>query len=400
MSIANTTDTTLQGLLNLSQQAKTNKANFAEFFETDFSQSANFAKSAETTMFSASSAQMQWTNAHTEFDKMMAFPFYGLINASKGWEFFMSWTASTTTSVSVSNLLNESDSDLPLQAFLASELSDIDRTQLEAISKDVLKTELQADDGFKTIFFRDAQSFEFVQNTLSEANIQALKDEFGEDSFLEREDGSLVLTGKAEKFVSGWQKALDEVNSNEISLDTLITKDADLNGTLDNSELGSVSQSTITITQETLFIVTTIFIVYGVALKGDLESLLADFHALAKGFAFENLSTTSKLWLQENFSQFFSEKADENSNADDEKSASDESGVNDENSANTQTSTTKEFDRAKFDAFYANFKSGFNFVSASFMGLKGYQANSLNFERLSAVASNLASNFTNNAQKA
>lgn len=399
MSIANTTDKALQGLLNFSQQPKTSKANFAELFETDFSPIANSTKSADTTMFSASSTQTQWTNAHTEFDKIVALSFHSLINASEGWELFTSWTASTTTSISVSNLLSQNESDLPLQAFLASELSDIDRAQLEAISKDVLKTELQADDGFKTIFVRDAKSFEFVQNTLSEANIQALKDEFGEDSFLEREDGSLVLTGKAEKFVSGWQKALDEANSNEISLDTLITKDADLNGTLDSSELGSVSQSVMTITQETLFVVTTIFIVYGVALKGDLESLLADFHALAEGFAFENLSTTSKLWLQENFSQFFSEKADENANADDEKNASDESSVNDKNSANTQTSTTKEFDKAKFDAFYANFKAGFNFVSASFMGLKGYQAGALSFEKLSAVAGNLASNFIN-AQKA
>lgn len=393
MSIANTTDTALQGLLNLSQQAKTSKANFAEFFELNSTQSTNSESNIMTTMQDIADAFVRADKLESGVSTIF------ICNEFVGWSFWIDAIQTITTSISVSNLLNESDSNLPLQAFLASELSDIDRTQLEAISKDVLKTELQADDGFKTIFFRDAQSFEFVQNTLSEANIQALKDEFGEDSFLEREDGSLVLTGKAEKFVSGWQKTLDEVNSNEISLNTLITKDADLNGTLDNSELGSISQSTTIITQTTLIIASiSIFIGHSSSL-GSIAALLADFHALAKGFAFENLSTTSKLWLEENFSQFFSEKTGENAN--DEKSASDESGVNDENSANTETSTsTKEFDRAKFDAFYANFKAGFNFVSASFMGLKGYQANSLNFERLSAVASNLASNLASNAQKA
>ena len=313
----------------------------------------------------------------------------------------MTWQTSTTTSVSVSNLLSqESDSTLPLKAFLASELSDIDRTQLEAISKDTLKTELEAKDGFKTIFFRDAQSFEFTQDTLSEASIQALKDEFGEENFLEREDGSLVLTGKAEKFVSGWQKALSEAGSSEISLDELVKKDANFDGELDSSEVSEISQNTTTITQitqETLIIASLFVFIAHSSPLGTLETWMANLHALSKEFAFENFSKANQEWLQELFPQLFGEKSNENSSqsADTKNNASDESNANSENIASNES--TKQFDKAKFDEFYANFKASFNSISASFMGLKSYQASSLSFEKLSLVAGNLAQNFINNS---
>lgn len=397
MSIANTTNTALQNLLDFVKQTKTSNTKFDEFTETNFSQVVNSTNSVETTAFFTSRGQTQGTtNSLAEFSKMASLPFIAGRIYSNGWSFLsMTWQTSTTTSISVSNLLSqESDSALPLKAFLASELNDIDKTQLEALSKDTLKTELEAKEGFKTIFFRDAQSFEFMQDTLSEASIKALKDEFGEESFLEREDGSLVLTGKAEKFVSGWQKALSEANSSEISLDELVKKDTNFDGTLDSSELGELSQNTtITqITQETLVIVELVVIVGYLSTLHDneIEAFLADFHSLTAGFAFENLSTTSKAWLEEIFPQLFGEKSDEssNQNADDESSSG-------ENSASDES--IKQFNKAKFDEFYANFKASFNLISVSFMGLKGYQAQNLNFEKLSLVASNLARNFIENS---
>ena len=100
-----------------------------------------------------------------------------------------------TTSLTSTLLSQTSDSTLPTKAFDTSELTEISPELLEAISKDVLQTQLEAKEGFKTIFFRDAQSLEFTQNTLSEASISSLKAQFGDESFLKREDGSLVLTG-------------------------------------------------------------------------------------------------------------------------------------------------------------------------------------------------------------
>lgn len=403
MSIANTTNTALQSLLNFSQQNKINKADFAEFYETNSTQNTNLANDTQVKILAAkgfqTSTQMQSeVNSFAEFSKN--FPWRTIIDMSNGFTYAeIAWKSSTTiTSISVSNLLSqESDSALPLQAFLASELSEIDKAQLEALSKDVLKTELEAKDGFQTIFFRDAKSFEFAQSTLSEASIKALKDEFGEESFLEREDGSLVLTGKAEKFVSGWQKALESANSSEFSLDELIKKDANFDGVLDSSEASEFSQGTtiMQITQETLVIVElVVFIGYLSTLRdNELEALLADFHSLAAGFAFENLSTTSKAWLEEIFPQLFSEKSDENSS----QNAGNETSASNKNSANDENQSIKQFNKAKFDEFYANFKASFNLISASFMGLKSYQAQSLNFEKLSLVASNLARNFIENS---
>ena len=403
MSIANTTNTALQSLLDFVKQTKLSNTKFDEFVETSFLQIVNSANSAETTASFTSRGQMQSaTNSLAEFSKITSLPFIDGRIYSNGWSFLsMTWQTSTTTSVSVSNLLSqESDSTLPLKAFLASELSDIDRTQLEAISKDTLKTELEAKDGFKTIFFRDAQSFEFTQDTLSEASIQALKDEFGEESFLEREDGSLVLTGKAEKFVSGWQKALSETGSSEISLDELVKKDANFDGELDSSEVSEISQSTTTITQitqETLIIASLFVFIAHSSPLGTLETWMANLHALSKEFAFENFSKANQEWLQELFPQLFGEKSNENSSqsADTKNNASDESNANSENIASNES--TKQFDKAKFDEFYANFKASFNSISASFMGLKSYQASSLSFEKLSLVAGNLAQNFINNS---
>lgn len=272
-----------------------------------------------------------------------------------------------TKTVSLSTLLSQNaDSTLPTKAFDTSELSSISREQLEAISKDMLKTELKADDGFQTIFFRDAQSLEFTQDTLSKESIAALKATFGAESFLEREDGSVVLTDKAEKFVSGWKKALESINDAQSTLDSLIKKDANFDGELSGDELGtqSVLQSTITMTIE---VVLFLWVTASVS-----SSSLKDAWAL-----------NSQSWEQfkSAFAEFFSEKDEKSAN-----SSKNESAKADESADVSDETSQKAFDKAKF--FYAHLNNSFALMSASFVG--AYQAKDLSLDLLGGVVFDLA----------
>lgn len=270
-----------------------------------------------------------------------------------------------TKTVSLSTLLSQNaDSTLPTKAFDTSELSSISREQLEAISKDMLKTELKADDGFQTIFFRDTQSLEFTQDTLSKESIAALKATFGAESFLEREDGSVVLTDKAEKFVSGWKKALESVKDAQSTLDSLIKKDANFDGELSGDELGtqSVLQSTITTTIE---VVLFLWVTQSVS-----SSSLKDAWAL-----------NSQSWEQfkSAFAEFFSEKDEKSANSSKSAKADESADLSDETSQ-------KSFDKAKF--FYAHLNNSFALMSASFVG--AYQVKDLSLDLLGGVVFDLA----------
>lgn len=296
-----------------------------------------------------------------------------------------------TTSLTSTLLSQTSDSTLPTKAFDTSELTEISPELLEAISKYVLQTQLEAKDGFKTIFFRDAQSLEFTQDTLSEASINSLKAQFGDESFLKREDGSLVLTGQAERFVSGWQKALQGSQESQSTLDTLLQKDKNLDGELSGDELGTQSA---TLTQS---VVTTSYVVaWWVILVPVGAVVLTDLDSLAAGFAFRNLSELSQTWLEENFPQLFSSdesEAKSGENAENSKAQSTDKATN----ADDTTNSGKVFDRAKFTSLYANFVGGFNLLSASFVGLKGYRASSANFNTLNSVMLDLTKSVLNSA---
>lgn len=296
-----------------------------------------------------------------------------------------------TTSLTSTLLSQTSDSTLPTKAFDTSELTEISPELLEAISKDVLQTQLEAKEGFKTIFFRDAQSLEFTQNTLSEASINSLKAQFGDESFLEREDGSLVLTGQAERFVSGWQKALQGSQESQSTLDTLLQKDKNLDGELSGDELGTQSA---TLTQS---VVTTSYVVaWWVVLVPVGAVVLTDLDSLAAGFAFRNLSELSQTWLEENFPQLFS--SDESEAKSGEKAENSKAQSTDKTAnADDATSSGKVFDRAKFTSLYANFVGGFNLLSASFVGLKGYQASNVSFNSLNSVMLDLTKSVLNSA---
>lgn len=352
-------NTTAQSLLNFSKAQNPFSSSFSEMidsFEQALSTNSNLFSATNTLSFNTSVSSgafvAPWAGGGIDsFGNPIVYLGYAIPYATK--------------TVSLSTLLSQNaDNTLPTKAFDTSELSSISREQLEAISKDMLKTELKADDGFQTIFFRDAQSLEFTQDTLSKESIAALKATFGAESFLEREDGSVVLTDKAEKFVSGWKKALESVNDAQSTLDSLIKKDANFDGELSGDEQGaqSVLQSTITTTIE---VVLFLWVTQSVS-----SSSLKDAWAL-----------NSQSWEQfkSAFAEFFSEKDEKSANSSKSAKADESADVSDETSQ-------KSFDKAKF--FYAHLNNSFALMSASFVG--AYQAKDLSLDLLGGVVFDLA----------
>lgn len=352
-------NTTAQSLLNFSKAQNPFSSAFSEMidsFEQTLSTNSSLFSATNTLSFNASVSSgafvAPWAGGGIDsFGNPIVYLGYAIPYATK--------------TVSLSTLLSQNaDSTLPTKAFDTSELSSISREQLEAISKDMLKTELKADDGFQTIFFRDAQSLEFTQDTLSKESLAALKATFGAESFLEREDDSVVLTDKAEKFVSGWKKALESVNNAQSTLDSLIKKDANFDGELSGDELGSQSvlQSTITTTTK---VVLFLWVTQSVS-----SSSLKDAWAL-----------NPQSWEQfkSAFAEFFSEKDEKGANSSKSAKADESADVSDETSQ-------KAFDKAKF--FYAHLNDSFALMSASFVG--AYQAKDLSLDLLGGVVFDLA----------
>lgn len=352
------TNTTAQSLLNFSKAQNTFSSSFSEMidsFEQALSTNSSLFSATNTLSFNTSVSSgaffAPWAGGIDSFGNPIVYLGYAIPYATK--------------TVSLSTLLSQNaDSTLPTKAFDTSELSSISREQLEAISKDMLKTELKADDGFQTIFFRDAQSLEFTQDTLSKESLAALKATFGAESFLEREDGSVVLTDKAEKFVSGWKKALESVKDTQSTLESLIKKDANFDGELSGGELGtqSVLQSTITTTTK---VVLFLWVTQSVS-----SSSLKDAWAL-----------NSQSWEQfkSAFAEFFSEKDEKSANSSKNEKADESADLSDEPSQ-------KSFDKAKF--FYAHLNNSFALTSASFVG--AYQAKDLSLDFLGGVVFDLA----------
>ena len=354
-------NTTAQSLLNFSKAQNPFSSAFSEIidsFEQALSTNSSLFSATNTLSFNTSVSSgafvAPWAGGGIDsFGNPIVYLGYAIPYATK--------------TVSLSTLLSQNaDSTLPIKAFDTSELSSISREQLEAISKDMLKTELKADDGFQTIFFRDAQSLEFTQDTLSKESIAALKATFGAESFLEREDGSVVLTDKAEKFISGWKKALESVKDAQSTLELLIKKDANFDGELSGDELGtqSVLQSTITTTIE---VVLFLWVTQSVS-----SSSLKDAWAL-------NFSSQSWEQFKSAFAEFFSEKDEKGANSSKSAKADESADVSDETSQ-------KSFDKANF--FYAHLNNSFALMSASFVG--AYQAKDLSLDLLGGVVFDLA----------
>lgn len=88
-------------------------------------------------------------------------------------------------------------------AFRAMETSLLDMQKRTTESKSVEIVEKQSADNKTTIIFRDPITAELVSSSLSAENMRLLKEHFGQTDFSEKGD-SIILDGRAERFVSGW----------------------------------------------------------------------------------------------------------------------------------------------------------------------------------------------------
>ncbi|WP_142692850.1 hypothetical protein [Campylobacter troglodytis] len=356
---SNTSNNALQNLLSFSKKFTHSGASFSELVDTASIQTQNTAQDANflVNFYAYATANVgSWAYSPLVFD-----------------------TVTTTTITSTASLLNdESVSSMPKKAFVA-DLGVLSKEQLEAISKDLsLADESEqaklAEAKLKTIFFRDAKSFEFQKSTLGEETIKALQEEFGEDSFLQREDGSILLSAKAEKFVSGWQKALSEASKEKEQLDELINKDKNFDGALDSSELDSFYSFTST---QTTTITTLAWAIWFVPLNLVDSSLVATFKSLHSGFAFDNLSLSTQNLLERSFPELFGKNLQDGS----------------------EQGATQEFNKAKFNEYYQKLSEAFKTFSASFMNLSKSEEAKLNFETLSDIVLEMGKNISKSDSK-
>ncbi|NDJ26942.1 hypothetical protein DMB95_03130 [Campylobacter sp. MIT 12-8780] len=234
------------------------------------------------------------------------------------------------TSITASSLLSQTQTNLPQNAYKV-EFDSIEKEQFEAIANTLKADEKLLEQnnslGLESVFFRDSSSLEFSQKALSKESLNALKEQFGEESVYKREDGVYVLSAEAEKFVSGWSKALDTANEKSqtnASLDELIQKDKDFSSHLDESELSSNTSSlttTTTIVEQTTRISVLVIRLFDMS-GSDFSSLQEAMNA-----RFNNLDIFARNFISENLESLFENKnestKEQSSNAEDKSSNED-----------------------------------------------------------------------------
>ena len=99
--------------------------------------------------------------------------------------------------------------DAPVYKKLDTKLERQNESELKALDENLKPQELSdrvkdAEKNLQTIYFRDPLNQKITQSALSGESISRLKEFFGDGDFYTRKDGSLILNGKAENFVSGW----------------------------------------------------------------------------------------------------------------------------------------------------------------------------------------------------
>lgn len=102
---------------------------------------------------------------------------------------------------------------LPLNSMvykgLKTDLEKQSRESLKAIDENLKPLELDekvknAQSGMTNIYFRDPITQNITNSALSSESIEKLKSTFGSSDFYQRKDGSYILNGDVEKFVSSW----------------------------------------------------------------------------------------------------------------------------------------------------------------------------------------------------
>lgn len=103
----------------------------------------------------------------------------------------------------------------------------------KVLSQKVSDEVKEAEKGMVTIFFRDPITNKLTRSALSSDSINRLGKEFGQNDLSRRYDGSYILSGKAESFVSSWYADIAYTRG-------YIKSDKNQDGFLDNQELVNV----------------------------------------------------------------------------------------------------------------------------------------------------------------
>ncbi|KGI57299.1 hypothetical protein [Campylobacter sp. MIT 97-5078] len=279
------------------------------------------------------------------------------------------------TSITTSTLLSQTQTNL-FQNTYKVEFNSIEKEQFEAIANALKADERLLEQnnalGLEPVFFRDSSSLEFSQKALSKESLNALKEQFGEESVYRRKDGVYVLNAEAEKFVSGWSKALDkanEKNQTNTSLDELIQKDKDFSSHLDESELDSsfTLMTTTTIVEQITWISALVVKLFDLN-KNDFLSLQEYMNT-----RFNNFDIFARNFISENLEGLFENKNE---------------SINEQNS-NVEDKNSNEDKTKKFANFFEN----------NFMKISQYFTNSSlsssSFASLSSVVFDMAQTLYN-----
>lgn len=105
------------------------------------------------------------------------------------------------------NILNEKDEN---SSSFQEQKTDVAQTMLQRLEDEKVFNQKvsdkvkKAERGMTTIYFRDPITNKLVRSALSSTAINKMGIEFDKEDMTKRLDGSYILSGKAENFVSGW----------------------------------------------------------------------------------------------------------------------------------------------------------------------------------------------------
>lgn len=115
----------------------------------------------------------------------------------------------------------------------ASELKELDK-KIDSITNTKIKVNYDESLFKNKVYFKDANSGEFIKIGLSDENLAKLKSTFGADDFYSRDNGSVILSGNAENFVAGWFGDIAYQRG-------YLNADSDGNGAMSSDELANTN---------------------------------------------------------------------------------------------------------------------------------------------------------------
>lgn len=134
------------------------------------------------------------------------------------------------------------------------ELAELDKS-IDSLTSTSIKVNFNESNFKNQVYFKDEISGEYIKIGLSDENLAKLESVFGKQDFFTRNDGSQILSGKAESFVAGWfgdiaykrgYASSDSDNNGYLSQDELANTNSGFtaHGIYNLYNMNTISQST------------------------------------------------------------------------------------------------------------------------------------------------------------